>query len=107
MVGAKHDDESLLAHELYFGPPAYDKPRAVAPQEWFRSLVLVFYCDPQQTPPPPSGTMTGRHPCFAVHLPEVNRTVAINFADTEQTTDSPSGRITVGPRSVRIVSSDP
>lgn len=66
-------------------------------------LVLVFYCDPQQTPPRPSGLVTGRHPCLAVQLPEVHRTVAVNFADTEQTAESPAGPIAVGPRSVRVI----
>lgn len=99
--------ESLLAHELYFGPPAYERPKIVPPGGWFRRQVLVFYCDPEHTPSQPSGSVTGEYPCLAVHLPEVKRTVAVNFSETESSTESPSGRITVGPRSVRIVSSDP
>ena len=98
--------ESLLAHELYFGPPAYERPKVVPPGGWFRRQVLVFYCDPQQTPSQPSGSVSGEYPCLAVDLPHVKRTVAINFSDTESATDSPSGRITVEPRSVRIVSGE-
>ncbi len=96
-------EESLLSHELYFGPPACEPPRIVGPQQWFRDLLLVIYCDPEATPEEPSAGVTGRHPCFAVHLPELDRTVAINFANTAQTTDSLAGPIEVGPRSVRIV----
>jgi len=107
MVGAKHDDESLLAHELYFGPPACEPPRLVAPGEWFRNLVLVIYCDPKRTPDRPSDAVTGRYPCLAVHLRQIDSTVAVNFAETEQTTASSSGRISVEPRSVRIVCGDP
>jgi len=103
MVGAKHDDESLLAHELYFGPPGYEQPRVVVPGEWFRNLVLVIYCDPERTPEPPSASVTGQYPCFAVHLRRNGRTVAINFAPTEQATDAPVGRIRVPARSVRVV----
>jgi len=103
MVDSTHDGESLVSHELYFGPPAYDRPRIVPPQGWFRKQVLVFYCDPQHTPARPSGSLTGEYPCLAVHLPHIKRTIAINFAETEQSTDSPSGRITLGPRSVKVV----
>ncbi|MFH1264966.1 MAG: hypothetical protein ABIK89_04520 [Planctomycetota bacterium] len=35
--------------------------------------------------------------------PDVPSTIAINFADVEQTTDSPGGPIIVGPRRVRVV----
>jgi len=72
------------------------------PEEWFRNLVVVIYCDPEKTPDQPSATVVGRHPCLAIHLADAHATIAINFADTEQTTDSPVGRITVGPRSVRL-----
>ena len=68
-----------------------------------RNLVLVIYCDPDKTPDAPSATVTGRHPCLAIHLPGPGATVAINFAEAEQTTDSPGGPIVVGPRSVRVV----
>ena len=95
-------EESLVSHELYFGPPAYEPPRRIQPEEWFRNLVVVIYCDPEKTPDQPSATVVGRHPCLAIHLADAHATIAINFADTEQTTDSPVGRITVGPRSVRL-----
>ena len=98
-------EESLLSHELYFGPAPYDRPRVVSPQEWFRKLVLVFYCDPEHTPATPAGTVTGEFPCVAVDLPDVKCVVAFNFAETEQSVDSPAGRITVGPRSVKTVRS--
>ncbi len=65
--------------------------------------MLAFYCDPARTPKEPAGTVTGQFPCFAIHLSDVKRTIAINFADRPHTTDSPAGRITVGPRSVRVV----
>jgi len=103
MIDSSHDGESLVSHELYFGPPAYEQPRTVPAQDWFRKQVLVFYCDPEQTPAGPSGSLSGEYPCLAVHLPRIKRTIAINFAPTEQSTDSPSGRITVGPRSVKVV----
>lgn len=96
-------EESLVSHELYFGPSAYEPPRLVQPGEWFRNLVLVIYCDPDKTPEGPSATVTGRHPCFAIHLPNAHSTIAINFADVKETTDSPVGPIVVGPRSVRVV----
>ena len=102
-IDRSHDGESLLSHELYFGPPACEQPRTVGPGSWFRNVVLVIHCDPQQAAIRPSATITGQHPCFAVHLPAAKRTIAINFADTEHATDSPAGRITVAPRSVRVV----
>jgi hypothetical protein len=95
-------NESLLAHELYFGPPPYARAHVVGPGERFRSLVLTFYCDPLRTPKAPAGSVTGQFPCLTIHLPDVKRTIAVNFSDGEQTTDSPAGRITVGPRSVRV-----
>jgi len=92
-------EESLLGHELYFGPPAGAPPSKVSGGQWFRKLVLVSYCDPQQTPSQPSGSVTGEPPCLAVHLPGVRRTVVINFADREGTV----GRAKVGPRSIVIL----
>ncbi len=92
-------EESLLAHELYFGPPVGALPRRVSAGEWFRKLVLVSYCDPQQTPSRPSGSVTGEKACLAVHLPEVCRTVVINFADRE----GRMGPVKVGPRNVVIL----
>ncbi|NLX21788.1 MAG: hypothetical protein GXY55_08980 [Phycisphaerae bacterium] len=96
-------EESLLSHELYFGPPAYDRPRILNPQDWVQQIVLVAYCDPANTPARPTGTVSGAFPCLAVHLPDAGCTIAVNFAEDDQSVDSPAGRITVGPRSVRIV----
>ncbi|MHC4441974.1 MAG: hypothetical protein ACYTBZ_01280 [Planctomycetota bacterium] len=96
-------EESLLTHELYFGPPAYDRPRIVSPQEWFRKNVFVFYCDPQRTPNQPKGLISGDYPCLTVHLDDVKCTIAVNFAHDEQSVDSAVGRIVVGPQSVKVV----
>ena len=96
-------NESLLAHELYFGPAPYARAHIVSPGDRFRSLVLAFYCDPARTPKEPAASVTGQFPCLAIHLPDAKRTVAVNFSEREQTTDSPAGRITVGPQSVRVV----
>jgi len=104
LVDRTHDGESLLSHELYFGPPAYEPPETVPPKKWFRNLVLAIYCKCGATPSQPTASVTGTHPCFAVDLPRAKRTLAVNFAETEQTTDSPVGRITVRPRSVRVLS---
>jgi hypothetical protein len=95
--------ESLLSHELYFGPPPYSRPMIVSPREQFRSLVLTFYCDPARTPKEPTGNVVGQYPCFVIQLPDVKRTIAVNFSESQQTTDSSAGRITVSPRSVRVV----
>jgi len=92
-------EESLLGHELYFGPPAGAPPRRVSAGQWFRKLVLVSYCDPQQTPRQPAGSVTGEPPCLAIHLPDVRRTVVINFADREHA----AGPAKAGPRSVVIL----
>jgi hypothetical protein len=96
-------EESLESHELYFGPPVDGPPRKVEPQQWIRNLVAVISCDPRDAGPKPTATVTGSHPCFAIQLPEIGRTVAINFADTQQTTDSPAGTIHVPPLSARVV----
>ena len=103
MIEARHDAESLVSHALYFGPAAYDPPRKVASGEWFRNVVLVLRCDDDPAATRPPATVTGEPPCLAIHLPEANCTVAVNFADDEQTTDSPVGRIVVPARSVRVV----
>ena len=96
-------EESLLTHELYFGQPAYRRARIVGPGEQFRRLVLIFYCDPSKAPAEPAGTVTGEYPCLAVHLPEVPCTIGINFADTERSVDSPTGRMDVEPKSIRVL----
>jgi hypothetical protein len=97
-------DESLLSHELYFGPPGCQRRETVPAGTFFRNVVLVIYCDPHQTPERPAAVVSGRPPCLVVQLPEDGRTVAMNFADTPQSVDSAAGRITVGPQSVTITS---
>jgi hypothetical protein len=92
-------EESLLGHELYFGPAVGGPLRKVSAGQWFRKLVLVSYCDPEQTPSQPSGSVTGEPPCLAVHLPGIRRTVVINFADREGS----AGPDKVAPRSVVIL----
>lgn len=77
-------EESLLAHELYFGPPRFTRQRVVAAGEWFRDVALVIYCDPAATPRAEPVEITGKHPCFAVRLPRLKRTVALNFSAAEQ-----------------------
>jgi hypothetical protein len=103
MIEDRHDGESLVSHALYFGPAVYDPPRKVAPGEWFRNVVLVLRCDEDLAAARPTASVTGGPPCMAIHLPEAKCIVAINFAEDEQTTDSPAGRISVAPRSVRVV----
>ncbi len=95
-------DESLLTHELYFGPPAYDRPRIVSPGEVFRRNVLVLYCDPAHTPKEPAGKVIGEFPCITVQLPDVGRTIAVNFADTEQPAPGDPAGARVPPQSVRV-----
>jgi hypothetical protein len=95
-------EESLLSHELYFGPPGCDQRETIAPQTWFRNMILVIYCDPQQAPPRPAAVVTGRPPCVAVELPEIGRTVAVNFESTEQSVDSPCGPFRVASQSVTV-----
>jgi len=92
-------EESLLAHELYFGPRRDDRPRVVAPGEWFRDVVLAVYCDPRQTPREEPTKITGRHPCFSIHLPRLGRTIALNFGATEQETNS----IRVPAQSIKVL----
>ncbi len=96
-------DESLLAHELYFGPPAYDRPRIVSPQEWFRKTVLAMYCDPANTPTKPSGTVSGEFPCIVVHLADAKCSVAVNFGDRTAEIDTPSGKVTVEAEHAAVV----
>jgi hypothetical protein len=96
-------DESLLTHELYFGPAAYERPRIVNPQEWFRKNVLVMYCDPKQTPAEPTATVGGEWPCLTVTLPEIKQSVVVNFGEAEQTVDIAGGKVAVPPQSVKVV----
>lgn len=96
-------EESLLAHELYFGPPVYDRAHIVSPEEWFREVVLLFDCSGKKGATEPEAVVTGEFPCVAVHLPQTGRTIAVNFAETERTIDTPTGRIDVKPQSVRVV----
>jgi hypothetical protein len=96
-------DESLLSHELCFGPGAYDRPRIVSPGEWFRRAAFVIHCDPSRTPAAPSGTVAGEFPCVAVHLPDVPCVVAVNFGDAQASVDTPLGRVTLAPQTAQIV----
>jgi len=96
-------EESLVAHELYFGPPAYARARIVGADEEFRRQVLVFYCDPAQAPALPAGRVSGDASCVVVHLPEAGCTVAINFDEDEKTVDTPGGTVTVAGRGVKIL----
>ncbi|NUQ64811.1 MAG: hypothetical protein HUU20_20300 [Pirellulales bacterium] len=95
-------EESLVSHELYFGPPVDAPPRKFGAGEWIRELVAVIECDPGTSPQKCTATVTGSHPCLGIHLPETNRTVAINFSDAEQTAESKAGPVRVGPASVRV-----
>ncbi|HSW47426.1 MAG TPA: hypothetical protein VLM89_17820 [Phycisphaerae bacterium] len=96
-------EESLLTHELYFGPPAYERPRIIAPDELFRRQVTVFYCDPATTPARPAGEVAGQFPCLTVSLPDVGRTVAVNFGEQERKATTPAGAVTVPARSVVVI----
>lgn len=101
-------EESLLSHELYFGPPGYERPTIVSPQEWFRKSVLLFHCGADSSsadavPPSPvvEATLMGDFPCLAVRLPMC--TVALNFAEAEQSLSLPGGEIKLGPQSAMII----
>lgn len=96
-------EESLIGHDLYFGPSADEPQRTVAPGEWIRNLVVAIECDSGPTSRELTATLTGSHPCFSVHLPDSGTTLAVNFAASEQATDSPAGVIQVAPMSVRVL----
>jgi hypothetical protein len=96
-------DESLLTHELYFGPEAYERPRIVNPQEWFRRNVFVMYCDPKRTPAGNAATVSGVWPCVTVTLPEIRRSVVVNFGEMELTATVAGGAVAVPPLSVKVV----
>jgi len=96
-------EESLIGHALYFGQSADEPQRAVAPGEWIRSLVVAIDCDSGPNSRELTATLTGSHPCFSVHLPNTGTTLAVNFATSEQATDSPAGVIRVAPMSVRVL----
>ena len=95
-------EESLLSHELYFGPPGCATRETVPAGTFFRNVVLVIYCDPHKTPERPAAVVSGRPPCLAIDLPDVRRTVAINFGDAPQSIDSTAGRITTEGQGVTI-----
>jgi len=97
------EEESLVAHELYFGRPGYERPRIVGPEEWFRRQVMVFCCDPARRPDSLAGTVSGEFPCIAVTWPTAEWFVAVNFDERERSVDVPSGRVVVPGRSVRVV----
>ncbi len=96
------EEESLVAHELYFGPPAYDRPRIVSPNEWFRKQVIVFYCDPAGTPAKAVGSVEGDFPCLTVKLPDVGRVILVNFDTMERRIAMPGGAVVVPAQAVTI-----
>lgn len=95
-------EESLLSHELYFGPPCCETRERVAAQAWFRNIVLVIDCERPQTPARVAPTVRGRPPCLLVELPYARRAVAVNFGERAQEVEGRTGRIAVGPQSVTI-----
>ena len=98
MIEPRHDGESLVSHALYFGPGAYDPPRKIKKGEWFRDVVLVFWCDADSESSRPKAIVVGKPPCVAIHLPELKRTVAVNFDDRDRTFDTPVGPVRVPAR---------
>jgi hypothetical protein len=100
---ARAVEESLLSHELYVGQPGCQRRQRVPPGTWFREMVLRIDCDSPQTSQRPQATVSGRSACWTVNLPDVQRTVVINFSDAEQRADSPRDPLTVPPRSVLVV----
>ena len=102
MIEPRHDGESLVSHALCFGPSANDPPRTVTKGEWFRDVVLVFWCDADPDTSHPKAIVVGEPPCAAIRFPELKRTVAVNFGDEEQTVASSAGPASVPARSVRV-----
>ncbi len=96
-------EESLLSHELYFGPPRCERRETVLPGVWFRNLILLMYCDPRQAHERPTAVVTGRPSCLVIDMPQIGSVVAINFGDSEESIQCPGGSVRVGPRSVRVV----
>lgn len=95
-------EESLLSHELYFGPPVTDPPKRYQPQDWIRNVVAAIDCSSPETARSSAAEVAGAHPCLAIRLPEIGRVVAVNFSATEQTIDTPAGRLAIPPHSVRV-----
>ncbi len=95
-------EESLISHELYFGPPAYDRPHIVSPDEEFRRQVFVFYCDPAQAPASPAGQVSGDASSVVVELPGMC-TIVVNFDADEKSVETADGPVTVAGRSVRVI----
>ncbi|MBN1488741.1 MAG: hypothetical protein JXA69_02395 [Phycisphaerae bacterium] len=96
------DKESLLAHELYFGLPAYERPRIVSPGEWFRKMVLVIRSGATAGERVLAGSVIGKYPCIGVSLPDSGCTLVVNFADTPESLDTPQGRVSVEAMGVTI-----
>ena len=96
-------EESLIAHELYFGPPVYRRAQIVEPGEWFRNVVMAFHCDPRRTPSKPTGYVTGDYPCLTVRMPSAGCAVAVNFGETEHSVGTPTGTMTIEAQSVRLI----
>ncbi len=95
-------EESLLSHEVYFGPPRCQAQQTVAPQTLFRDVVMVLYCDPKTTPESPTAAVKDHGSCLVVDLPDARHTVAINFGDTSLSLKSQEGLVTVQPQDVHV-----
>jgi hypothetical protein len=95
-------EESLLSHELYFGPPECEVSQSVASGTFFRDVVLAMYCDPDTTPKESAAGVSEEVGCLIVTHPDAGRTVYVNFGDTPQSLDSRAGLISVEPQSVRV-----
>ncbi len=74
-------EESLVSHELYFGPPVDDPPCKLEAGAWFRNLVAVIDCHAENAPQRTTASVTGAFPRLTVHLPPSNRAVTIDFAE--------------------------
>ncbi|MHB8903185.1 MAG: hypothetical protein ACYC6Y_30860 [Thermoguttaceae bacterium] len=95
-------EESLLGHELYFGPPECRLPKTVPAREFFRNVVLRIDCDPATTPATASAQVHGDGLTLVAELPDAGRSVAINFGDAPSLLDTQAGPITVQPQTVKV-----
>lgn len=96
-------EESLLSHELYFGPPKCEVNQTVASGTLFRNVVLVMYCNPETTPETPIATVKDHGSCLVVDLPDSGRTVYVNFGDTPRSLEFQAGQIAIEPQTVRVI----
>jgi len=93
-------EESLLSHELYFGPPSCARSERLKPGEWFRGMILRIDCSSPTTSWACSATASGGPASWIIKLPDIRRVVLVNFADVQQSADDGRGRTRVPPRSV-------